>query len=272
MRITGIGDKNSKAFGRYVGNLLPNQMGLGLVDRGAAVGAAVFSIDEVMNLEYIYVEEGLRRKSGGTMLIYGAKEVAKDLELPGIMTFFRENDTLEAFLENNDFVIAPTSPIYSFSAMELLSSEQAVRIINKKYQNKVASCRYMDDLAENQLIKLFEENDMDPEVLGQEAYDADFSFYLDAGKDDHGILTAYIDGKDIVITMLFCTSDNPSRVAGLLSAFFERISALNPSDKTRIRFVGESSHIVNSLERILEGCKIGLCREQMVKNAWLKVI
>lgn len=271
MRITAIGEKNTKAFGRYVGDLLPHQMGLGLVDKGVVVGAAVFSIDEVMNLDYLCVDEGHRRKGGGTMLISAAKEVAADLELPGIMTFYREDDALEAFLENNDFVIAPTSSIYSFSAVELLSSAQIDRLLNKKYKKDVKSCRSMTHQDRDRIKKLLEDNDMDPDVLDQEAYDMDISFFLSAGEEDLGILTAYMDEKDIIITMLFCSSDNPAGAAGLLSAFFERVSFLKPSAKTRIRFVGESSNIVSSLERILEGSKTGLCREQVVKNAWLEV-
>lgn len=271
MRITAIGEKNTKAFGRYVGDLLPHQMGLGLVDKGVVVGAAVFSIDEVMNLEYIYADEKYRRKGGGTMLINGAKEVLKDLELPGIMTFFKEDDIIEAFLEKNGFVIAPASPIYSFSAVELLSSDQAERLLNKKYQKDISSCRYMKSQVRDRLMKTLEDNDMDPEVLDPGSFDMDISFFLSAGEDDLGILTAYMDEKDIIITMLFCSSDNPAGAAGLLSAFFERVSFLKPSAKTRIRFVGESTNIVSSLERILEGGKVGLCREQMVKNAWLEV-
>ncbi len=257
MHITKLTAENADLFTEFADGVLldnPLLMGVGCVDEeDEPIGATILDTDgNGLVIRSIMVEPSFRRKGAGTLMLEGAKEMARNAGLD-IMDAFFTDEKSEPFFLASGFFVAREYPIFSLKREDLIGSKML-----KKLFSIGKNCVALDSLtpaAREGLRKMLYEADY--------PYDPFFSnldishAYLKDGKIPTGcVLCTWHDEDNMLMIDLIANVevDQPHHLAELVSALSMDIMKDMPKN-TSIRFVNANDKMYSFVEKLLGGRK-----------------
>ncbi len=252
MQLTRIVSENYDAFDPLLGGVKinPEQLGVGAVEDGKAVGAAVFSaLNETLIVDYIYVAGEYRKQGIGRALIENTHETLGTEKL--LATFIDYREDLMAFFKRLGFSLAPDTDCYKLPAKEFLNSEPVKKLIKMKISctvETVADMKYQDKYELQDNLRRF---------AAQEIFDENELFmplslvtYKQGTQDIATCMFCEKYEKEIIITLLTSFTNNVADITTLFSAFGKAVVAENLED-CELYFVSANDSVDALIHKLL---------------------
>ncbi len=163
IKLTGIGDKNIKAFyslmnGRTISE---KNLAVGAIADGKAAGVCIFEItDDILFLDYIYVAEKYRRNGIASAMVNGFLNEVAYAEPSALHVSFPESmqDVL-GLIESLHFKLFRDGISYEIDSNAFLNSEAMKKLMKRNIKNKVIRISEMTSMQKKRLrIDLEKEN------------------------------------------------------------------------------------------------------------------
>ena len=256
MILTKLSKENIDYFKPALGGIgiNPEQLGIGAIEDGKAVGAAVFSsLNELLIVDYIYVDEQYRRQGIAKNMI---EQTAEALKPERILTSFLEDEKeLGDFFRNLGFFVAPDTEYYSIPVESFLESDAIQKLLKKKPTGKVETIDEMKHADKYELLGNLRAH------AAQEIFDQDELFmplsmvtYLAGTEIVATCAFCEKHSKDIIVTLITSFNDDVTNIMNLFSAFAQAVVKLNLTD-CNIHFVNANEGIKKVVEKLVPGVK-----------------
>ena len=258
-----IGQKNSAFFADLLGDMTGEDLlCLGALLDGIPAGCAVFSqIQRTAVLEYLYVEEKLRRQGVAAELLRKVIHGFQEAGIDHILAYYDEDPALTGTLQSAGFVTANALPHYSIKVSDI---EEAVKnqLFEKSAQSAgQADIRSIGDAMQRTILRFgqaLQQAGYSDEVLEPGHYDPELSLLMRA-KDESplGILLAErYQQTDYLVTALQMFDRPGSKnleVLSLFLAFYHKIRETAPGGENagRIHFYPDNPKILRLFESLL---------------------
>ncbi len=252
MEITTINKTNLQAFSHLIGDkIAPGQAALGVIEDGAAAGAALFSLlGQACTMDFICVDETMRRRKVGTTLVKKAEEAFLPSGRDRMLAFYEENAETTAFLESLGFTCVPALPIFSLSCKELPAMEKCEALVKKFGDQQVKTFDQLTRREKTEIAQGLDKAMFDPALLTPGAFDEQLSFVYEKDGVPAGVLLAREEAEEIHVAALASFGEDQTTVLRLFAAM---LKAMRRKEYRKICFVGRNESVTSFMENVFEG-------------------
>ncbi len=256
MQLTKIVSENLAAFEPILGGVRinPEQLGVGAVEDGKAVGAAVFSaLNDTLIVDYIFVVEEYRQKGIGRALVENTNEVLGTESI--FAAFIDDREDLLIFFNRLGFILAPDTYCYKLPVKEFLELDTIKKLIKMPIPCTV------ETVAEMKHQDKYELRDDLRRFAAQEIFDEDELFiplslvtYKQGTQDVATCLFCEKHDKQIIVTLLTSFTNNVADITYLFSAFAKAIVE-EGLDDNEICFVSANDSVTALVLKLIPDAK-----------------
>ena len=239
----------------YFAHLFPDEVltddrlvKLGALSEGMAVSGLAMGISDGMaRIRWLYTEPGSRRQGGASFLLEEAAKLLEGLGLQGIEVDYRsEEEELEDFLMERDFLLGEEISLYRVPLKELLYSNRAEEMLARRSPEMV-TCSLDHTEILKPLAQFLKANKVDPTFA--EGIAGRYSF---ATMNSHGEITDVIlmaeAGEDLHINYLI-GGGSPQGMLHLVAAVYDRLME-DRKENGDLVFCDRSGAAVSFIERL----------------------
>ena len=228
MEITRITDKNAE----YFADLCPeaffqneNYIRLGVIHENEPVSACALDVnDKMVHIHWLYTDPEKREMGAAAFLMEKVLELLDGLSLDGIeIDFDAEDDGLDAFLMEQEFMVGDERSLYRVPLTELIFGARMDAMLARRSQTSlIHPLEDADADAVNHLKRLLKLYDLGPEYL--QGISTKYSFIVNGseGTETGTILTSETEEGDLHINYLI-GGGSPQEMLDLVAVLYDAL-------------------------------------------------
>ena len=275
IKLTGIGDKNIKAFyslmnGRTISE---KNLAVGAIADGKAAGVCIFEItDDILFLDYIYVAEKYRRNGIASAMVNGfLKEVAYAEPAALHVSFPESMQDVLGLIESLHFKLFRDGISYEIDSNAFLNSEAMKKLMKRNLKNKVIRISEMTSMQKKRLRKDLEKENLFADMADDPTLSKDLSIIIFDEKDKPRsciLAKEHEEEEYVVIHCLVNFGSDSYALMDILNAFSKlvvskydggcKIYFVTMNEKTE-KFVEKllgNEEVINKLGSVVSGIRL----------------
>ncbi len=271
MELTGIGEKNEKAFahlcpGSKTGD---HDFAVGAIEDGRAVGVALFDcMGEALMLNYIYVLPSFRRRGIATAMVEGFLDETASGPLAALhINYPEKSEELHGFALSLGFKLYRDGEAYRVPAEKLLSSAALDRMLKGKHTGEAVSISELTAEDIDHIKSELGKEDLDESIIDDPALSQELSFVVKSpGSGEPAALILCEKGEGVIaLQYLINFTDNVKLTVDALRALRDAVIALGLKDHELI-FVTMTDSIRRLVDALIKDKDSIICEGSVISG------